>query len=87
MKEAVKVSPEHPVLIDKYLDNAVEIDVDALCDGNDVYVAAIMEHIEEAIRTNAAVFPSSQALTTLQYVEDVGDNLSLYDKAWEQVKQ
>ena len=48
MKEAVKVSPEHPVLIDKYLDNAVEIDVDALCDGNDVYVAAIMEHIEEA---------------------------------------
>lgn len=48
MKEAVKVSPEHPVLIDKYLDNAIELDVDALCDGKEAFVAAIMEHIEEA---------------------------------------
>ena len=48
MNEAVEVSPEHPVLIDKYLDNATELDVDALCDGKDVFVAAIMEHIEEA---------------------------------------
>src|SRR3989338_4623632 len=48
MIEAVNVSPEHPILIDKYLDNAVELDVDALCDGKDVFVAAIMEHIEEA---------------------------------------
>ena len=47
MKEAVKVSEEHPVLVDKYLANAIEIDVDALCDGRDVFVAAIMEHIEE----------------------------------------
>ncbi len=48
MKEAVKVSPEHPVLIDKFLDNAIELDVDALSDKEDVFVAAIMEHIEEA---------------------------------------
>jgi len=48
MREAVDVNPEHPVLIDKYLDNAIELDVDALCDGRDVFVAAIMEHIEEA---------------------------------------
>ena len=48
MEEAVDVSPEHPVLIDKYLANAVELDVDALCDGKDAFVAAIMEHIEEA---------------------------------------
>ncbi|MBU0627611.1 MAG: carbamoyl-phosphate synthase large subunit [Nanoarchaeota archaeon] len=48
MKEAVNVSPEHPVLIDKYLGNAIELDVDALCDGKEVFVAAIMEHIEEA---------------------------------------
>ena len=48
MEEAVDVSPEHPVLVDKYLDNAIELDVDALCDGKDVFVAAIMEHIEEA---------------------------------------
>ncbi len=48
MKEAINVSPEHPILIDKYLSNAIELDVDALCDGEDVFVAAIMEHIEEA---------------------------------------
>jgi carbamoyl-phosphate synthase large subunit len=48
MEEAVDVSPQHPVLIDKYLANAIELDVDALCDGKDVFVAAIMEHIEEA---------------------------------------
>ncbi|AEH06123.1 carbamoyl-phosphate synthase large subunit [Methanothermococcus okinawensis] len=48
MKEAVKVSSEHPILIDKFLDDAVEIDVDAVCDGEDVFIGAIMEHIEEA---------------------------------------
>ena len=40
--------PEHPILIDKFLENAIEVDVDALSDGEDVYVAGIMEHIEEA---------------------------------------
>jgi len=48
LKEAVKVSKEHPVLIDDFLDNAIEIDVDAICDGKDVLIGAIMEHIEEA---------------------------------------
>ncbi len=48
MKEAVEVSPEHPVLIDKFLNNAIEVDVDALSDGESVFVAGIMEHIEEA---------------------------------------
>src|SRR3989338_2213994 len=48
MKEATKVNPDHPVLIDRYLVNATEIDVDALCDGDAVFVAAIMEHIEKA---------------------------------------
>jgi carbamoyl-phosphate synthase large subunit len=48
LKEAVKVSNEHPVLIDDFLDNATEIDVDAICDGRDVLIGAIMEHIEEA---------------------------------------
>lgn len=45
---AASVSPGKPILIDKFLDHAVEVDVDALCDGKDVYVAGIMEHIEEA---------------------------------------
>jgi carbamoyl-phosphate synthase large subunit len=45
---ATKASPEHPVLVDRFLDDAVEIDVDALYDGEQIYVAGIMEHIEEA---------------------------------------
>ena len=48
MKTAVLVSPEHPILIDSFLDEAIEIDVDALCDGVDVVIGGIMEHIEEA---------------------------------------
>ncbi|EPB5069385.1 carbamoyl-phosphate synthase large subunit, partial [Campylobacter jejuni] len=44
MQEAVDVSDKSPVLIDQFLDNATEIDVDAICDGKDVYVAGIMEH-------------------------------------------
>jgi len=48
MREATEVSPEHPILVDKFLDDAVEIDVDAVCDGEDVYIGGIMEHIEEA---------------------------------------
>ena len=48
MRSAVKTSPDHPVLIDKYLEDAVEVDVDAIADGREVVVAGIMEHIEEA---------------------------------------
>jgi len=48
MRGATEVSPDHPVLIDKFLEEAVEIDVDAVCDGRDVVVAGVMEHIEEA---------------------------------------
>ncbi len=46
--EAVRVSGSNPVLIDRFLNDAIEIDVDALCDGENVFVAGIMEHIEEA---------------------------------------
>lgn len=48
MEEAVKVSPEHPILVDKFLEDAIELDVDVLCDGEEVFIAGIMEHIEEA---------------------------------------
>ena len=47
-QEAIKVSPEYPMLIDRFLENAIETEVDALCDGNDTFVAAVMEHIELA---------------------------------------
>ncbi|MEP3890686.1 MAG: carbamoyl-phosphate synthase large subunit [Hellea sp.] len=48
INEAVKVSGKSPLLIDQYLRDAIEVDVDVICDGEDVYVAGIMEHIEEA---------------------------------------
>src|SRR5438094_2619354 len=48
MAEAVRVSPEHPVLIDKFLEDAIEIDVDAVADGERVVVGGVMEHIEKA---------------------------------------
>ena len=48
IKEAFKASEENPILIDKFIDNAMEVDVDAISDGKDVYVAGIMQHIEEA---------------------------------------
>ncbi|WP_029894247.1 carbamoyl-phosphate synthase large subunit [Desulfohalovibrio reitneri] len=47
-REAAFVSPEHPILIDKFLESAIEVDVDALSDGEDTFVGGIMEHIEEA---------------------------------------
>ena len=48
MREAVQVSNDHPVLLDRFLDDAIEIDVDAICDGKDVLIGGIMEHIEQA---------------------------------------
>ncbi len=48
MREAVSFSQDRPVLVDRFLEDAVEVDVDALCDGTDVLIAGIMEHIEEA---------------------------------------
>ena len=48
MERTVKASPKHPILVDKYLDDAIEVDVDALSDGTDVIIGGVMEHIEEA---------------------------------------
>ena len=45
---ATQLSPDHPVLVDRFLEDAIEIDVDALCDGIEVYIGGVMEHIEEA---------------------------------------
>ena len=60
IEQAVKVSGDNPVLIDSYLQDAIEVDVDVLADGTDVYIAGIMEHIEEAgihSGDSAAVLP------------------------------
>ena len=48
VKEAFKVAEKNPILIDKFIDNAMEVDVDAISDGTNVFVAGIMQHIEEA---------------------------------------
>ncbi|MFA6636129.1 MAG: carbamoyl-phosphate synthase large subunit [Candidatus Omnitrophota bacterium] len=59
--EAIQVSPEHPMLIDRFLENAVETEVDAISDGKETFVAAVMEHIEPAgvhSGDSACVIPS-----------------------------
>ena len=48
IERATEISPEHPVLVDRFLDDAIEIDVDALFDGEELYLGGVMEHIEEA---------------------------------------
>lgn len=48
IEAAAQVSPDHPVFVDKYIADAIEVDVDALSDGSDVFIAGIMEHIEQA---------------------------------------
>jgi len=48
VEQAALVSPDHPVLLDRFLEGAIEVDVDAVCDGEEVYIGGVMEHIEEA---------------------------------------
>ena len=74
MREAVVFSQERPVLIDRFLEDATEIDVDALSDGDDVLIAGIMEHIEEAgihSGDSSCVLPAnSLSEKTLRTIED-----------------
>jgi carbamoyl-phosphate synthase large subunit len=67
--KATEITPNHPVLIDKFLDDAIEIDVDALYDGEELYLAGVMEHIEEAgvhSGDSACVLPSFSISTKLR---------------------
>ncbi|WP_421907858.1 carbamoyl-phosphate synthase large subunit [Methanolacinia petrolearia] len=81
IKEAVKVSRKHPVLLDSFLQNAIEIDVDAVCDGEDVLIGGIMEHIEEAgvhSGDSACVIPSqSLSKNVIATVKDYTRKLAL----------
>jgi carbamoyl-phosphate synthase large subunit len=75
MRQAVVYSQERPVLIDDFLENAIEVDVDALCDGEEVLIGGIMEHIEEAgVHSGdsscvlpAATIPADQIATIRDY--------------------
>ena len=61
ISRATDITPDHPVLVDRFLDSAIEIDVDALYDGNDLFLGGVMEHIEEAgihSGDSACVLPS-----------------------------
>ncbi len=85
MREAVRISKDKPVLIDKFLEKATEIDVDAVCDGEDVLIGAIMEHIEEAgihSGDSACVIPpqslSEDVIQTVKdYVRRIALNLDI----------
>jgi len=81
MKYAVKASPEHPVLIDRFLADATEVDVDAICDGERVVIGGIMEHIEEAgIHSGdsaCSIPPYSLGSETLRRIGDATRSLAL----------
>jgi carbamoyl-phosphate synthase large subunit len=81
MKEAVEYSQERPILIDHFLEDAVEVDVDALCDGTDVVIAGIMQHIEEAgihSGDSSCVLPAVDlALATLDTIRGYTRRLAL----------
>ena len=71
ISRATDITPHHPVLVDRFLDSAIEIDVDALFDGTDLYLGGVMEHIEEAgihSGDSACVLPS-MTITPQQLVE------------------
>jgi carbamoyl-phosphate synthase large subunit len=75
VSSAAQASPDHPVLIDRFLEGAIEIDVDAVCDGTDVFVGAVMEHIEEAGvhsgDSSCAIPPSTLSDEELDEVERI----------------
>ena len=75
MREAVKASKKHPVLVDKYLSNAIEIDVDAICDGHDVLICGIQEHVEQAgVHSGDA----TSILPSVSLPREVQETLRLY---------
>ena len=78
MDTAVKASPEHPVLIDKYLEEAIEVDVDAISDGHLTVIGGIMEHIEEA---GVHSGDSDCVLPPYTLVDDQIDQLKAYTYA------
>ncbi|MBI5098190.1 MAG: carbamoyl-phosphate synthase large subunit [Nitrospirae bacterium] len=78
MKRAFTASPEHPILIDKYLEDAIEIDVDAISDGTSVIIGGIMEHIEEA-----GIHSGDSACSMPPYSlrSDILDSIKTYTRA------
>lgn len=81
MTQAAQISPDHPIYLDKFLEGAIEVDLDALCDGESVYVGGVMEHIEMAgihSGDSACVIPPySLSETILDRLKDIARMLAL----------
>ena len=77
VKQATEVSGEHPILIDKFLEDAFEFDVDALCDGKDILIGGIMQHIEEA---GVHSGDSSCVIPAYSLNDKLRDKIKLYTK-------
>jgi carbamoyl-phosphate synthase large subunit len=81
MIEATKVTPDHPVYLDHFLEGAIEVDVDALCDGTDVYIGGLLEHIEEAGihsgDSSCCTPPFSLSSSTIEILRDYTRQLAL----------
>jgi carbamoyl-phosphate synthase large subunit len=81
MLEATKVTPDHPVYLDHFLEGAIEVDVDALCDGEAVYIGGLLEHIEEAGihsgDSSCCTPPFSLSASTIKTLRDYTTRLAL----------
>jgi len=81
MKTAVTVSPDHPILIDKFLEDAKEFDVDAVCDGKDVLIGGVLQHIEEAgIHSGdsaCVLMPQAESVQVIEQLKDFTRKLAL----------
>jgi carbamoyl-phosphate synthase large subunit len=80
VRSAAEASREHPVLIDRFLEGAIEVDVDAVCDGVDVFIGAVMEHIEEAGvhsgDSSCQIPPATLSDEELDRIEDIARRLA-----------
>jgi carbamoyl-phosphate synthase large subunit len=80
VRSAAEASREHPVLIDRFLEGAIEVDVDAVCDGADVFIGAVMEHIEEAGvhsgDSSCQIPPATLSDEELDRIEDIARRLA-----------
>jgi carbamoyl-phosphate synthase large subunit len=81
MKVAVNVSPDHPILIDKFLEDAKEFDVDAVCDGKDVLIGGVLQHIEEAGihsgDSTSVLMPQVDSVQIMEQLKDFTRTLAL----------
>ena len=81
MGEAAKISPDHPVYLDRFLEGAVELDLDCLCDGTDVYIGGVLEHIEAAGihsgDSSCCIPPFAMSDANVETLRDIARRLAL----------